>query len=226
MRFHSHPFHPTSAQSIVSFAIGIPALPSPNGIVPPSPSRVPARKDPPMSVRIEIRSAHAASQSSPGQAIVRSAAALGISTLRDCHIVRLYFLAHDPGEDALQHLCAFLLADPVLEQAKWGAIDQAPARSSSPVIEVAYRPGVTDVAARELARGMVEIGLPACEVATGTRYELTGDLVRRRPAPPGPRPALQHDRPALQPWPHRRPLRPGCRRRRPRGDRTPGRPGL
>ena len=129
-----------------------------------------------MSVRIEIRSAHAASQSSPGEAIVRSAPALGISTLRDCHIVRLYFLAHDPGEDALQHLCAFLLADPVLEQAKWGAIDQAPARSSSPVIEVAYRPGVTDVAARELARGMVEIGLPACEVATGTRYELSGDL--------------------------------------------------
>jgi phosphoribosylformylglycinamidine synthase len=44
------------------------------------------------------------------------------------------------------------------------------------VIEVAFRPGVTDVPARELARGMVEIGLPACEVATAKRYEVQGNL--------------------------------------------------
>jgi phosphoribosylformylglycinamidine (FGAM) synthase PurS component len=43
-------------------------------------------------------------------------------------------------------------------------------------VEVAFRPGVTDVPAREAQRGMVEIGLPACEVATGVRYELDGDL--------------------------------------------------
>ena len=169
-----------------------------------------------MSVRIEIRSLPSAGaapgQSSAGQAIVRSAAALGVSTLQDCRIVRLYFLEHDPGADALQRLCVFLLADPVLEQATWRAGDQAPERArgradadeglrtgrgdEGPVaqavegvqigqvatghdrqaVEVAYRPGVTDVAARELARGMVEIGLPACEVATGTRYELGGEL--------------------------------------------------
>jgi phosphoribosylformylglycinamidine synthase subunit PurSL len=129
-----------------------------------------------MSVRIEIRSALTAGQSSSGQAIVRSAAALGISTLQECRVVRLYFLEYDPGEEAIQRLCAFLLVDPVLEQASWGPVDQAQATSPSHAIEVAYRPGVTDVAARELARGMVEIGLPVCEVATGTRYELVGDL--------------------------------------------------
>ncbi|MFN8466034.1 MAG: phosphoribosylformylglycinamidine synthase subunit PurL [Caldilineaceae bacterium] len=140
-----------------------------------------------MSIRIEIRSlapavepAGPAVTSSAGQAIVRSAAALGISTLRECRIVRLYFLEDDPGPDALQRLCAFLLADPVLERAAWGPIDHETGGSNGKedvhVVEVAYRPGVTDVAARELARGMGEIGLLACEVATGTRYELTGDL--------------------------------------------------
>ena len=44
------------------------------------------------------------------------------------------------------------------------------------MVEVSFRPGVTDIAARELERGMVEIGLPPGEVATGTRYELVGEL--------------------------------------------------
>ena len=133
-----------------------------------------------MSIRIEIRSLAPAAPSSAGQAVIRSAAALGISALQECGIIRLYFLEQDPGPEALQRLCAFLLTDPVLERAAWGPIDREAEAGSGAVdahvVEVAYRPGVTDVAARELARGMVEIGLPACEVATGTRYELTGDL--------------------------------------------------
>ncbi len=35
---------------------------------------------------------------------------------------------------------------------------------------------MTDIAARELRRGMVEIGLPDCEVTTAVRYELDGKL--------------------------------------------------
>jgi phosphoribosylformylglycinamidine synthase len=135
-----------------------------------------------MSVRIEIRGLQA---TAAGQEIVRSAPALGIAGLRDCRSARLYFLEQDPGPAAMQRLCAFLLADPVLEQASWAALDQPPTATADlpadlpanlHVVEVAYRPGVTDIPARELLRGMVEIGLPACAVATGTRYELSGDL--------------------------------------------------
>lgn len=127
-----------------------------------------------MSIRIEIRGAPSAA----GRDVVHSAPALGVAGLRDCQVVRLYFLEHDPGTEALQRLCAGLLADPVLEQAMWGPLDAAPATGagSEHVVEVAYRPGVTDVAARELRRGMAEIGLPPCDTATGTRYELSGDL--------------------------------------------------
>ena len=80
--------------------------------------------------------------------------------------------------EQIEQLCALLLADPVLEVATWCEITPSPirGRAGGGVIEVAFRPGVTDVSARELARGMVEIGLPACEVATATRYELRGDL--------------------------------------------------
>jgi hypothetical protein len=70
--------------------------------------------------------------------------------------------------------------DPITESATWTdlSVDELPA---SPwigihVVEVAPRPGVTDITARELMRGMEEIGLPPCEVTTATRYELEGTL--------------------------------------------------
>ncbi len=129
-----------------------------------------------MTLRIVVTGPHSAA----AEAVVAGSAALGISGLAGCTIARLYFLQRDPGAEATQRLCALLLADPVTEQATWQLLDAAapaPAAHGEHTVEVAYRPGVTDVAARELARGMVEIGLPACEVATGTRYTLAGALV-------------------------------------------------
>jgi phosphoribosylformylglycinamidine synthase len=88
-------------------------------------------------------------------------------------------------DEAAARLCALLLADPVTETATWESLDAAPVSSAGHavgstgdlhVVEVAFRPGVTDVAARELARGMAEIGLPESEVATATRYTLGGAL--------------------------------------------------
>ena len=128
-----------------------------------------------MYVRIEIRGPATAA----GQSIVRSAAALGIDGLHECRIVRLYFLEQDPGPDALHRLCSLLLADPVLEQASWKCIDHASAhteeKSVLEAVEVAYRPGVTDVAARELVSGMVEIGLLASAAAIEPSYVLGDD---------------------------------------------------
>ncbi len=128
-----------------------------------------------MTLRIEVRSKHERS----GQSILQAAAALNLTGLRECQIVRLYFLAEDPGEAAVQRLASLLLADPVMDQASWqpaADVSQASSNDQYSLVEVAPRPGVTDVPARELERGMVEIGLPAWPVATGTRYELYGDL--------------------------------------------------
>ncbi len=135
-----------------------------------------------MTIRIAVQPR--ATQDGPPQSahhgaaareLLRGAAALGVQGVQGCTITRLYFLEQDPGPAALERLCAALLADPVTETAAWAPLD---ARAATPgcVVEVAFRPGVTDVAARELARGMVEIGLPACEVATGTRYTFAGEI--------------------------------------------------
>ena len=127
-----------------------------------------------MTLRIQVRGRHPAAV----QGILRGAATLGISTLTACHISRLYFLERDPGADAVARLCSALLADPVTESATWRAGASAPDElpSDHHAVEVALRPGVTDVTARELERGLQELGLPACQAVTGLRYELVGAL--------------------------------------------------
>jgi phosphoribosylformylglycinamidine synthase len=127
-----------------------------------------------MTIRIQV----SGRQEATGRRVVQNAARLGISGLETCTVHRLYFLSEDPGPEQLSLLCQLLLADPVLEQATWVDLDrEAPPPPRLPhVIEVALRPGVTDVTARELERGMAELGLPVCHAATGTRYELAGDL--------------------------------------------------
>ncbi|MBK8049547.1 MAG: hypothetical protein IPK16_21985 [Anaerolineales bacterium] len=129
-----------------------------------------------MTIRIEVRSSHPAASES----VLQGAAALGIGGLQAVNIARLYFLAENPGAEAVDRLCTMLLVDPVMESAAWRVETGADptADDGAHIVEVAFRPGVTDVAARELARGMVEIGLPAGEVATGARYELLGDVTQ------------------------------------------------
>lgn len=132
-----------------------------------------------MTIRITVQNQHPSAPAS----LLTNAAALGIHTLTGCRVARLYFLAAALDQHQVETLCALLLADPVTEVAAWqhlpahaSTLDEARSAQGDAIIEVAFRPGVTDISARELARGMVEIGLPACEVATATRYELQGAL--------------------------------------------------
>lgn len=131
-----------------------------------------------MTIRIEIRNKQQTTQ----QAVLKQAPALGIHGITDCQTVRLYFLAVHLDAAQIEQLCTLLLVDPVTESATWEELTPTPPLPQSGrghdgmIIEVAFRPGVTDVPARELARGMVEIGLPASEVATAKRYEISGDL--------------------------------------------------
>ncbi len=114
-------------------------------------------------------------------------AALGIRGLRGCTISRLYFIENDLTDAEINRLCTMLLVDPVTELANWRPVDEPAVVSASiakdtskhtekHVVEVTYRPGVTDISARELARGMAEIGIVGGEVVTGARYELEGEM--------------------------------------------------
>ncbi|MBP7961716.1 MAG: phosphoribosylformylglycinamidine synthase [Caldilineaceae bacterium] len=127
-----------------------------------------------MTVRIEVRGGRQAD----AKQIVRQAADLG-HRLQACRITTITYLSDNPGAEALSRLCASLLADPVTELARWVDLSRgeiSATHTGGAAVEVALRPGVTDVTARETVRGMVELGLPLCEVTTATRYELDGDL--------------------------------------------------
>src|SRR5262245_17982116 len=107
-----------------------------------------------MTIRVEVRSRAKVAE----QSIVQNAQALGITGLHEGQKARLYFLSQHPGAEAIERLCALLLADPVTEQATWYELEGESLATGHLqltkghwVIEVAPRLGVTDVEARELA---------------------------------------------------------------------------
>ncbi len=120
-----------------------------------------------MALRIEVTR-----RDTQNQKVAQDARRLGIDSLQTCRICKIYYLSEDLSTEQFDTLCAFLLADPVTDEVRRGEAAGTDAR----VIEVALRPGVTDVTARELERGIVELGLPARRASTATRYELKGDL--------------------------------------------------
>ncbi|MCB0076139.1 MAG: phosphoribosylformylglycinamidine synthase subunit PurL [Anaerolineales bacterium] len=125
-----------------------------------------------MTIRIQV----APRNSVTATQLVQDAHALGLAGVEALYPQRLYFLSDTLSAESLQRLCATLLADPVTEAATWMASHEAPPAARGHLIEVSYRPGVTDIEARELERGMAELGLPDLHAATGTRYEIEGDL--------------------------------------------------
>lgn len=136
-----------------------------------------------MPIRIEVYASHASTTT----ALIADAAALGIHSLTGCRIARLYFIEHDLPPSQIDRLCTLLLVDPVTETSTWRLLDTSELHRGEPVlmddqspnghvVEVTFRPGVTDISARELARGMAEIGIDGGDVLTGIRYELSGAL--------------------------------------------------
>ena len=121
--------------------------------------------------------------------ITAAAHRLGIDSLQSCSRTQLYFLTSNspdaPSRVQIDRLCALLLVDPVTESARVtpqpharsdDKSDEPASASVEHIIEVALRPGVTDVAARVLERGAAELGMRGLEAATATQYRLTGAL--------------------------------------------------
>lgn len=110
--------------------------------------------------------------------LLENAYALGIDGVVAIRTRNLYFLSEHPGDEAIKRICAALLADPVTEVARWWDLtqEQVPSAEGAQVVEVAFRPGVTDIPARELEKGMGELGFDTLRAATGTRYEIEGQI--------------------------------------------------
>ncbi len=112
--------------------------------------------------------------------LVSSAASLGIGGLRKVAVSDLYFIGGDVSVDGVERLCRDLLADPVSQAYRWEPWTPADVNvgPGNPfVVEVTYRPGVTDTVAGSIVAGAATVGVPGVEVAaTGSRFVLEGDL--------------------------------------------------
>ena len=137
------------------------------------------------TLRIEV-----APHSTDGNTSIATAARrLGVDAVRTIRQSRIYYLTSRARgsltAEQVKQLCDQLLVDPVTETAR---IKEHPFHTPSDpanavaetaaehLIEVALRPGVTDIAARVLEQGAAELGIPGLQAASATRYELSGEL--------------------------------------------------
>ncbi len=119
--------------------------------------------------RIEV---HATTQESDARLV---SAADGIAAVTACRTTRLFFLETSDTERIAQadieKIAAPLLCDPITETYTIGA---SPVSVST--VEVTFFPGVTDPVAENLVRVAKLAGIPLTRAATGTRYEVDGQV--------------------------------------------------
>ena len=113
-------------------------------------------------------------------ALAEQARWLGIAGVRAIRRSSLVFLRGDLDTATKASLVDGLLADPLLQDASWSrsvTSDQEAAVAPVTVVETLLHPGVTDPVAQAVQRGAALAGVTAiAEVATGTRFEIEGDL--------------------------------------------------
>jgi phosphoribosylformylglycinamidine synthase len=100
-----------------------------------------------------------------GATLLADAHALGLSTITSIDVADLVFVAGGSDRAELEEL----LVDPLLQTGDW-------AIPLSRAVETALLPGVTDASAQAVALAAETIGSPVAAVATGTRYEVHGEV--------------------------------------------------
>jgi phosphoribosylformylglycinamidine synthase len=105
--------------------------------------------------------------------------ALGFHQLQSIIIQDLYFIEGQLSEETCRQLALNLLTDPVTQTVSWDEVP-APHASHPPkpdtvMLEVSFRPGVTDPVAEQIVRAAHELGLDDVHrAATGLRFLLKG----------------------------------------------------
>lgn len=118
------------------------------------------------------------------ETILAQLPSLGIQQRLVLKIVDLYFMEGDLSPETLHKISQTLLSDPVTDQYSWQPLGKdrvtafkAEYDNGCLTIEVTLRPGVTDNTANELLRAAHRVGYRELQaVATGTRYEFSGEL--------------------------------------------------
>ncbi|MCX7682078.1 MAG: phosphoribosylformylglycinamidine synthase subunit PurL, partial [Anaerolineae bacterium] len=128
-----------------------------------------------MDYRIEISPVNRWGLPEPTGSVLHEITQLGITGIRQVRVSTLYFVRGELSPAELERLVTELLADPVVETYYIGP--PQPAEEGTAVIEVGFRPGVTDPVAAHLLRRAQLLGIGTVEAtATGARYLFEGEL--------------------------------------------------
>jgi phosphoribosylformylglycinamidine synthase II len=132
------------------------------------------------------------------RAVLDDIRVLGVDGVESVRVSDLYFLRGDLTSEQVGQLCHELLVDPVVQgcrvssygvrvggagegeqSTEHGSGDSQPGARNPELgtaVEVGFHPGVTDSVAENLILGAGRLGIEVRQAATGTRYELVGDV--------------------------------------------------
>lgn len=110
-----------------------------------------------------------------GLHVLKSAAELGVRSVREAQSSRVFLLQGTLAEADVQRAAATLLVDTVVERATIRPVDSAPRAGSPGLVYVLYKPGVTDNVAESARRALVDLGFAVDTVATGRAYQFNAD---------------------------------------------------
>ncbi len=115
-------------------------------------------------------------QSDPRSAgYLADAHALGFHNLQRLECQDLYFIEGQLSQEECRQLALKLLSDPVVQTVSSATFQVSGAERVENVVEVAFRPGVTDPVAHEIVRAAHELGFQGVQrAATGLRFEVEG----------------------------------------------------
>jgi phosphoribosylformylglycinamidine synthase subunit PurSL len=125
--------------------------------------------------RIEVSPKNA--RDSRAVELLAQIARLGIEHVQQARVSDIYFLRGDLSPAELERLAEELLADPIVETYRLTSPPLGGIEGGNLVIEVGFRPGVTDPVAENLLQRAHLLGIGAVEAtSTGNRYTFEGDL--------------------------------------------------
>jgi len=135
-----------------------------------------------MLIRVEIQ-VKAPFRDRLGQGLAGQIRDLGIKTIRAVHTAQLYFIQADWTEAQVERCCHELLIDPLVQKYSYWVSERAMPRpeialaDDAHVLEVIFKPGVTDNLADHVLAGLRTLGLSdGIQVRTGQRFTLFGSL--------------------------------------------------
>lgn len=117
------------------------------------------------------------------QGYLENAKALGLQDISSITCSDLYFIEGRLCEQDLNRIASELLSDSITQTVAWRKAGSTPPlaeRTTSAVVEISLRPGVTDPVAEEIIRASKELGIAGVKRASsGLRFEVGGQNISR-----------------------------------------------